>query len=200
MSAKKKTGPAGGAKPALRVGDEAVREKTGRTWKEWVAALDKAGARTMSHGEIVRVVHEEFGLGPWWRQMVTVGYEQARGLRVKHQTATGFSVSRSVTLAVPLRRAYGAWSMPARRRAWLADPRLQITGLTAKKSLRAVWDGGPGRVDVSFTATATDRCQVAVQHSRLADAREAERMKAYWGDKLARLKDAVAPGARGGGA
>ena len=29
--------------------DEAVKAKTGKTWKQWFAILDKAGAKQMTH-------------------------------------------------------------------------------------------------------------------------------------------------------
>ena len=37
--------------------DEAVKAKTGKTWKEWFAALDKAGATKMGHQDIVKYLH-----------------------------------------------------------------------------------------------------------------------------------------------
>jgi hypothetical protein len=58
------------------IGDEAVRAKTGKTWGQWIATLDKAGARTMEHAEIASLLHEKFGVPGWWTQMVTVGYER----------------------------------------------------------------------------------------------------------------------------
>ncbi len=63
----------------LRIGDEAVRASTGKSWKEWYAALDEAGAAKLSHREIVAWLAEKHGVGGWWRQMVAVSYEQARG-------------------------------------------------------------------------------------------------------------------------
>ncbi len=39
---------------APRMSDEAVKAKTGKTWKEWFAILDKAGARKLSHQDIVK--------------------------------------------------------------------------------------------------------------------------------------------------
>ena len=35
-----------------RMSDEAVRAKTGKTWDEWLAILDAAGARSMGNKEI----------------------------------------------------------------------------------------------------------------------------------------------------
>ncbi len=53
------------------IGDEAVRAQTGRTWAERLAALDAAGARQMTHGEIASLLRERFGVPGWWTQMVT---------------------------------------------------------------------------------------------------------------------------------
>jgi hypothetical protein len=83
------------------ISDDAVRAKTGKDWQGWIDALDKAGARTMSHPEIADLLDKEFGVSPWWTQMVTVGYEQAVGKRVRLQKADGFAVSASKTLDVP---------------------------------------------------------------------------------------------------
>ena len=74
--------------------DEAVKAKTGKTWKEWFAILDKAGARKMTHKEIVQVLNSEHGVGPWWQQMVTVTYEHERGLRDRHEKPEGYQISR----------------------------------------------------------------------------------------------------------
>src|SRR5262249_726901 len=99
---------------------EAVRAKTGKGWAGWFAILDKAGAAKWSHKEIAKHV-DELGCGDWWSQMVTVGYEQARGLRVKHQTAEGFSASGSKTVGVPIAKLYAAWEDPKMRAKWLRD-------------------------------------------------------------------------------
>lgn len=78
-----------------RMSDEAVKAKTGKTWKEWFTILDKAGATKMTHQEIVKLLNTNQG---------------------------------------------------------------------------------------------DDQNQVAVQHSRLADAKAAAKMKAHWGQALERLR------------
>jgi len=42
-----------------RVSSDAVQAKTGKTWAEWFAILDAAGAQTMSHPEIAHFLQEE---------------------------------------------------------------------------------------------------------------------------------------------
>src|SRR4029078_3552631 len=88
--------------------DAAVRAKTGKDWAGWFGALDTAGAATLRHQQIARLLQEKHGVPGWWSQMVTVEYELARGLRVRHQTATGFSVSASNTIRTQLSTLYRA--------------------------------------------------------------------------------------------
>ena len=72
-------------KKAAGVSDEAVHAKTGKTWKEWYRILDAAKAKKMAHKEIAAYLAKEHIKSGWWSQMVAVAYEQARGLREKHQ-------------------------------------------------------------------------------------------------------------------
>jgi hypothetical protein len=44
-------------------------------------------------------------------------------------------------------------------------------------------------VEALFYAKDTRKSQVSVQHSKLADADEAARMQAYWGERLEKLKE-----------
>jgi 3-methyladenine DNA glycosylase/8-oxoguanine DNA glycosylase len=85
-------------KQTPRMSDEAVESKTGKTWSGWFKHLDAAGAKKMSHQEIVAHLSEKHGVGPWWQQMVAVTYEQARGLRDKHQKPEGYEISVSRTI------------------------------------------------------------------------------------------------------
>ena len=65
-----------------------MAKATGRDWDEWLDFLDALDAREMTHREIVGLVAGKGGLSNgWWQQMVTVGYEQATGLRIVGQTA-----------------------------------------------------------------------------------------------------------------
>lgn len=69
-----------GAVTSQKISDEAVSARTGKTWGEWCKILDKARAKAMEHKEIVAILSKRYPkLGGWWTQMVTVGYEQARG-------------------------------------------------------------------------------------------------------------------------
>ena len=182
--------PATVPKPAKgpRMSDEAVKAKTGKNWKEWFAILDKAGATTLTHQEIVKLLNTNHGVGPWWQQMVTVTYEQQRGLRAPHEKPEGYQITVSRTVAVPLAKLYKAFATAKKRAQWLAEEGLVVRTATANKSMRVTWKDGKTSLEIGFYARSVDKSQVAVQHSKLADAKSAAKMKTYWGQALDRLR------------
>ena len=167
-----------------RMSDAAVKAKTGKSWAEWFALLDKAGAKKLDHKTIVAFLHQQHGLGSWWEQMVTVSYEQARGLRKPHEKPEGYEIAKSKTFAVPLAALYDAWNDKQKRCLWLKDPGFEIRKATPDKSLRFTWCDGKTQVVTDFYAQGKSKSQVAVQHSKLPSAKAAADMKAYWAAQL----------------
>jgi hypothetical protein len=95
---------------SLRMGDdEAVLRKTGRKWQQWFTVLDSVGAAKMPHKQIAEYLYEKHGLSGWWSQVVTVVYEQERGLREKHQISDGFGILGRVFSCDFMTRCY-SWS------------------------------------------------------------------------------------------
>jgi uncharacterized protein YndB with AHSA1/START domain len=179
------------------IGSDAVQAKTGRTWAEWIAALDKAGAADWPHKRIAEHVHEEFGCPGWWSQMVTVGYEQAKGLRVKHQTATGYNANASKTIAVPVAKLYKAWSDPKVRDKWLIGAKkIVVRKATPNKSLRITWTDGKTSLEVGFYPKGAGKSQVAVQHSKLSSVQDVEMMKKCWRGALDKLESQLVTAAQ----
>lgn len=92
--------------------DDVVKGKTGCTWERWVRALDKLGADWLSHREIATLVNQKFGVGPWWGQMLTVGYERIKGLRARGQRRDGsYEATKSRTFDVPVEELFDAWEL-----------------------------------------------------------------------------------------
>ena len=174
-----------------KVSDEAVKKATGRDWAEWCRVLDKEGAARMAHSDIAELVDGKFKAGPWWSQMVTVGYEQLRGLRALHQKPGGFEISRSKTIAAPISRVYKAWQSPAMRRRWLTDPELAFSTKNENKSLRFGWVDGKTRAEAQFLDKG-GKTAVTVTHSKLTNAKDAAKMKKYWSEQLEKLADQFA--------
>ena len=174
-----------------RMGDAVVKAKTGKSWKEWFAILDKAGAKKMNHREIARYLSTKQGVGPWWQQMATVTYEQARGLREKYQTPGGYQISVRRTVNTPLAKLYKSFANEKARNAWLGEDGLVVRKATANKSMRVTWNDGKTSLEIGFYAKANEKAQVAVQHSKLPNAKASEKMKAFWARALDRLRDSL---------
>jgi uncharacterized protein YndB with AHSA1/START domain len=122
---------------------------------------------------------------------VTVSYERARKLRAVGEHSDGFTITASKTVAVPVDRLYEAFVDESLRRRWLPDGELRERTATKPKGARYDWGSGETRLVVWFEAKGEAKSVVALQHERLADAGEAERMKAFWRDRVAALKQVL---------
>lgn len=174
-----------------RMSDDAVQAKTGKNWSQWFAILDKAGAKKMSHQEIVKLLNSKHDVGPWWQQMVTVTYEQARGLRQKHEKPSGYEISVSRIVNAPLASVYKKVANEKTRSLWLSEGGVTIKKSTLNKSMRMTWKDDKTSLQISFLGKGDGKSQVVVQHSKLPDAKAAAKMKSYWGKALDRLREVV---------
>jgi hypothetical protein len=175
----------------LATSDERIRERTGRGWEEWFDLLDDWGAAERPHREISRWVADQLGIGPlvWEAQAVTSSYERTRGLRAVGETEQGFAVSATRTVAVPVERLFDAVVDESQRLTWLPDGELSERTATRPKSARFDWGDGATRVLVVFESKGEAKSTMALQHVRLPDGQEAERMKAYWRERVTALKE-----------
>jgi Domain of unknown function (DUF4287) len=172
-----------------RFSDERVRDRTGKTWREWFALLDEWGATTREHREIAAWLGAEHGVPGWWAQGVTVEYEKARGLRPVGGDRDGtLNAGASKTVAVPAERLFEAFADVELRERWLPGAPLRERTAQPGRSVRYDWGDGSTRVIVGFDAKSDVKSTVALSHERLPDGATAERMKAYWRERLAVLK------------
>jgi hypothetical protein len=190
----------GAGEPPLITSDDAIRERTGRGWEEWFDLLDEWGAAQRPHREISRWVADQLAIEPlaWNAQAITISYERARGGRAVGQREDGFAISVTRTIAAPVDRLFDAFADDALRNRWLPDATLRERTATRPRSARFDYGDGPSRVHVTFNAKDDGRSTVTVGHERLADAGEADRLKAYWRDRLGALRTQVEAGALGG--
>jgi hypothetical protein len=175
----------------LATSDENIVHRTGRGWEEWFDLLDEWGAADRTHRETARWVAEQQGAHPlaWNVQAVVSSYERTRGLRAPGEHADGFAITASKTVSVPVEQLFDAFVEPSLRSRWLPDGELTERVASKPRSARFDWGDGTSRVHVTFAAKGSDRSTAALQHVRLADAGEADRMKAYWRKRVAALKE-----------
>jgi hypothetical protein len=182
-----------GAEPqriSLATSDETIRERTGRGWEEWFDLLDEWGAADKTHREIARWLAGQQGIHPlaWNAQAIAGSYERSRRGRQVGQHEDGFTVTATKTVAVPVERLYDAFVDASLRAAWLPDGELRERTATKPRSARFDWGGDGTRVHVSFAAKGEAKSTAALSHERLRDGAEAERMKAFWRERVAGLK------------
>jgi hypothetical protein len=149
--------------PALTMSDEAIRRRTGRGWEEWFDLLDEWGA-----GRAAAQADRSLGLGGA-RDRRLGGAGGDRDLRACPRPARRRRTRRRLRHQSPRRR----WACPS-------------IGCTKHS-----WTSGETRVIVTFTAKGEAKSAVALQHERLADAKEAERMKVFWRDRVGVLKEVL---------
>jgi len=164
--------------------DESVKKATGCNWEKWVFALDRAEGTEMSHRELAQHIRDKYHTPGWWTQMVAVGYERIRGLRAQGQRRSGeWEVSKSKTVAVPVRKLYAAFKTARGRAKWLAGATLTVRTTKPEKSMRVRWEDGTP-VDIFFLPRGETKSQVAIQHRKLTSKAEADRMRAFWAARL----------------
>jgi hypothetical protein len=172
--------------------DQAVKAKTGCTWKSWVGALDYVEANTWSHRAIAEYVREKYQVPSWWTQMVTVGYERIKGLRARGQRRDGeFEASKSKVFALPLARLYRALADARARSRWLTGVDLRVRTAIKNKSLRITWPDGT-LVEAYVVPKGPAKSQLVVQHRKLKSHEDVTRLKTYWAERFSALAEVAA--------
>jgi hypothetical protein len=173
---------------ANKISNDAVKKRTGKNWQEWYKLLDDSGARKMNHKDTATWIYYNNDVSGWWAQMITVNYEHAVKGRKKHEKPGGFEISKGKTVSVPISKLYLAWEKKLIRNKWLSKPNMKIRNATVGKSMRVTWVDEETSLNVYFYNKGKDKSQVSVQHIKLKNSIEAERMKKYWDTNLSKLK------------
>ena len=169
------------------ISDEAVKAKTGKYRKEWFSLLDSIEARKMSHKDITRQLIEKYQISSWWSQMITVMYEQDKGLRNKHERPDGYSISVSKVVSVPVNVLFNLWNDDNRLNQWLTQDGLRVRSRHLNKNMHITWIDGKTNIDVNFYHKGQNKSQVVVQHNKLSSLNESEKMKLYWKSRAGRV-------------
>jgi hypothetical protein len=171
---------------------ETVRAATGRTQLQWYAVLDRWGARGRPYREISDYLMKKHGLSRWWAQKLIVEYEQDRGTRAPGVRRNGtFEVGASKTVAAGVDDVFDAFVNTRKRNRWLTDGKMKLDSSEPGRKALFDWDGSSSRVVVTFADKGPSKAGVAVQHQRIVGAKDAQRAKTLWRERLADLKDYI---------
>lgn len=185
-----------------KVTSESVRKATGRGWDEWLAILDKAGARSWSHREIVAFLKKRHKLRPWWQQGVTSGYETAIGRRIAGQNAKGeYMVTATKSIAVPARVVWKKLISDEGLKIWLKSLFEvsikagvvfetedgffgQIRTVKASRRIRMMWNepnwARPTTLQVTLVEKPKGKSILVFDHTQIRDTRVHTAMRKRW--------------------
>jgi hypothetical protein len=173
--------------------DDKVAAKTGRTWQEWVRVLDADGAAKMAHRDIAVLVSETHGVGDWWSQTVTVGYERIKGLRDRGQRRDGaYEAGKTKTFDVPVKTLFDAWASDTARRRWLKGVKTTVRTATSPKTVRLNWPDNT-IVVIGITPKGDTKSVLSVVHTKLPDKAASDAVKKEWTTHLDALSTFLAP-------
>jgi len=183
----------------------AVLEATGKGWDDWIRFIDRCGGGKMDHKQIVALLAGKGGIErPWWQQMVTVGYEHAKGRRKTGETAdAGYQIGVQKTIplgrtalwrlltsdagvAIWLGRASGLVLEPGATFRVRGGPEVEIRTVRKGERLRMTLSSGTRgstttlQLTLSCPRNVRGRTTLRFHHEKLASKAERERMKTHW--------------------
>jgi uncharacterized protein YndB with AHSA1/START domain len=191
------------------LGDSNVRTKTGKTLEAWFEHLDGLGGPAKGRRELVQALFGKGKLDEWWATTVVVEYERARDVHEKDGRPKGYSLCATKTVAAPLERVFQAFGAAADLDRWLGPgtevafedggtlansdgDRATFTRIRAGKDLRLAWqhaERAPGsQVEVLFADKGKGKTGITLNHTRIQARRDADALRAGWGEALERLK------------
>lgn len=168
------------------ISDESIKSKTGKNWTEWTKILDDVEAFKLPHKQIAEYLHLNHGISTWWSQSITVEYEKIKGLRETNQKKDGYQISASKTLNHPLSVIFERWFDDEKRKQFLKE-QIFFTTVNPDKSLRFNGIDKKSVVEVRFYSKGESKMRVVVDHNKIPNKIEAEKMRAYWKEVLGKL-------------
>ena len=171
-----------------------IEAATGRTWSEWVALLNYAGAQAMEHKAIAEFVHDELkgklDSAGWWAQGVAVAYEQEIGRRRPGQSNDGsFETSVTKTVLGSKEDVLALW-VEAHGEAKDFNGEIVHNVRASVTPVRCYWRCSLG--DGSSLSIATEqkgpaKAMITATHSKLASEAAKDEWRHYWKELISRL-------------
>jgi hypothetical protein len=163
-------------------------KSTGRSWDEWLAFLEAAGAKNLSHKDIAQRIYDTGDATGWWSQSVAVAYEQHIGRRIPGQKDQGFTVSASKTCAGTMDDVMARWTAFIGGTDSIDGVAISRGPETSDTGKYRNWRCGladGSRVVVGLSQKAPDKVVLAVAHEKLDAAEKMDPRRAYWKGLLA---------------
>jgi uncharacterized protein YndB with AHSA1/START domain len=201
-----------------RVSSQSLHKHTRRTWDQWIAVLDRAGARDKTHQQIVALLKGRHKLTPWWQQIVAIGYGIHTGKRLEGQNQKGgYSTTATKTFRIGAKAAWELMLSPKGLALWLnpldglelksgsvyevAEGAYgQVRTLQPGKRIRLSWQEAhwprTSFVQMHILPRPNEKSMAVISHDTLATAEIKAVLKERWRKALDRLSELATPAQR----
>lgn len=114
-------------------------------------------------------------------------FERVRPIEMADEAGRGFETRVGRAIAAPVDVIFDAWTDGAIRKLWLGGGRFRVRRSAPHRLLGLRWEDGSS-VEVQFFPHGPDQAFVRLEHRGLRGRVATARAKAFWEEKLARLK------------
>lgn len=195
------------------ISNKSILKNTGKSWLMWIQILNKHGAMSMTHKEIVKLLKTRYKQSLWWQQQVAISYDIFVGKRIEGQNSKGkYSASPVKTIAYSSSKVWRFITSPKGQKIWLgefanfsldkgssfeADGGYygEVRTVLKNKRLRLKWiEGGTDKksyLHVHVIARGTNKCMLVFQHDEISTAREKDKFKSHWKIVLEKISEAI---------
>lgn len=175
-----------------------VERVTGKSWSEWIVLLDKEKCGDKSHKEIAKMVYQKYlSKSGWWSQMVTVGYEYAKGKRVVGQTETqGFEIGVQKMLPISQERLWKFINSKREKELWLGkDIEHEIRTIKEGERIRLKWklkkwtNTSTLQIILLCSRNSKGKTNLNFHQEKLVSTKQRDEMREYWKKVVGKIEN-----------
>jgi hypothetical protein len=196
-----------------KITSKSVFKCTGKNWDQWIKILDNAGAKNLSHKNIVIYLADTHKLSLWWQQLVTSSYEVHIGRRIEGQNHKGeYATALSKTMPLNQKKMWKFICSPEGQKIWLkplsplkillkeqyeAEGGIfgEIRTMKAPERIRLTWQDSDWEkstvVQVMCIPRPKEKSIFVVQHEKLKNLRLKKQLLQHWKQVFEELHKAI---------
>jgi hypothetical protein len=164
-----------------QVGGEHILKVTGKTFENWTDLLDAKNIKSRTKNEIHSILINEYKLGPEWASIIASQYFEHHSVEEEASIIT-YDVSATKTYSIALHVVEEYFTDEALRLSWMALPLTAIKTQTGRSIRYTGLDEGV--LLVTFNGKSAEKCQITLQHLKLASEETAGKMQEFWKERL----------------
>jgi hypothetical protein len=166
------------------VTDEACKEATGKTLKEWSDILTAKPEFVGKRRDAINWIWDQTSrdtTGSWWGITIWVEHERRIGKVQKDGRSEGYGICSTKTVKAPVDKVLSA----------VAEHIPNIIRIREGKDIKAKWEtpGGSGETDLDAMFTNKDgKTGITLNHNRIQTREEADGLRRFWSEALDEIK------------